>query len=338
MHYYTHTHTQHNLFTVHPYPHSFSHGCRLCEMHGLCDIDIDFENSCLKYCFENRPYFQQFLSQTGFTKVLASDPKADSFHLEHFHAILFQLISQPVTDKNKNDMDYFMMQFIRFSSMDNLVQQRPQNITHLVGCVKYICRAAVLIEAKSIFSCSPEISHDRLDPPCNLIKFVRRDEPTIFDKLCSVNSICFSVIVSESDVTMSGDLLECAVKKQTVVKLKSLQDMVRSLSLRTFNMISNLAPHSVVNSKKKLPVDDEKNRTPGYSVFNSSYDLENIKNYIKEKGLHENTSALIMYMRSAEDLQKNLCALYILTTGSPTRGAEMSRWLLVNTGSCQRYK
>ena len=92
----------------------------------------------------------------------------------------------------------------------------------------------------------------------------------------------------------------------------------------------------MVNSKKKLPVDDEKNRTPGYSVFNSSYDTTNIKNYIKEKGLHENTSALIMYMRSAEDLQKNLCALYILTTGSPTRGAEMSRWLLVNTASCQR--
>ena len=71
--------------------------------------------------------------------------------------------------------------------------------------------------------------------------------------------------------------------------------------MRTFNMISNLAPHSVVNSKKKLPVDDEKNRTPGYSVFNSSYDTTNIKNYIKEKGLHENTSALIMYVM---DLKK----------------------------------
>ena len=305
-------------------------------MHGLDDLGVELENPCLKYCFQGRLYFESFLNQAGFTKVLANDPAAESFALENFHAILFQLFSQPVSDKNKNDMDYFMMQFIRFASMDNLVQQRPQNITHLVGCVKYICRAVILIEAKSIFSYRPEVGHDRLDPPCNLIKFVRRDEPTIFDKLCSVNSICFSVIVSESDVTMSGDKLECAVKKQTVVKLRCLQEMVSSLSRRMSAMISFLVPDAAVNSKHNISVDDEKNRAPGYSVFNTIFETESIKSYIKAKGLHENSSSMAIYMRSAEELQRNLCVLYILTTGSPTRGAEMSRWQTTNTISRQR--
>ncbi len=66
-------------------------------MHGLDDLGVELENPCLKYCFQGRPYFESFLNQAEFTKVLANDPAAESFALENFHAILFQLFSQPVS-------------------------------------------------------------------------------------------------------------------------------------------------------------------------------------------------------------------------------------------------
>jgi len=225
------------------------------------------------------------------------------------------------------------MQFVRFSSLDNLLQQRPQNITHLVGCLKYICRATILIEAKNIFSVCPDVLFDRLDPPCNLLRFSMRDDPTLFDKLCGINSICFSVIVSESDVTLSGDNLECAVKKQTVVKLRSLQAMVQALLVRARELLSTLVPTTL---KLNQPVDDDSNRTAGYSTFSQVANSDDIKLEINRRKLHQDFTAMQLYMRSAEELQKVLCMLYILTTGSPTRGVEMSLWNLANASNCQR--
>ena len=307
--------------------------CRLCEMRDLRQMEIPLQFPILEVCFESRPYFDLFVQRAAFTKAENNDPDASTFTLKDFHSIVFLVFSQPVSDICKNDMDYFLMQFVRFSSLDNLLQQRPQNITHLVGCLKYICRATILIEAKSLFTISTEVSHDRLDPPCNLLKFTRRDDPTLFDKLCGVNSICFSVIVSESDVTMSGDKMECAVKKQTLVKLSSLQNMVSSLFLRFRQLMSSLVPASL---QLHQPFDDDGNRTAGYSLFTQVVKSEDIKMEIKRRCFHEDLIAMQIYMRSAEEAQKVLCYLYMLTTGSPTRGVEMSNWLAANTTNCQR--
>lgn len=301
-------------------------------MKGLVrQMDITLENPILERCFLSRSYFSNFVDAVPFARVTSLDSEALSFTLRDFHKVVILLFSQPISDAHKDDLDYPLMQFIRFSSLDSLQNQRPQNITHIVGCLKYICRAAILIEAKSIHTIQSELLYDRLDS-CKLLKFTMRDEPSMFDKLCHINSICFSVIVSDSDVTLSGDKLVCAVRRQIAVKLIGLQDMVAALFVRAQKLLHTLVPSSIT-----IPViiEDENNRSPGYSVFNQVIDMDRIRSYINQNRLQDK-AAIQLYMRSAEEVQKLLCFLCILTSGSPTRGVEMSKWQLSNTDTWVR--
>ena len=305
--------------------------CRLCEMFDLRQLEVNLENPVLERCFHARTFFQNFVETVSFAKVTSMDAEAAQFTLKDFHKVVFLLFSQPISDACKDDMDYFLMQFVRFASLESLKQQRPEQITHLVGCLKYICRAAILIEAKSLHSFHLDVLCDRLQA-CNLLKYTMRDQPSIFDKICHINSICFSVIVSESDVILSGDKLVCAVRRQIAVKLNSLQEMVAALLCRARELMRTLVPTSF---KTPRITDNDCIRTPGYSVFNQVTDSESIKKYILQNNLQD-TSAMQLYMRSSEELQKMLCFLCILTSGSPTRGVEMSKWQLSNTETWSR--
>ena len=285
--------------------------------------------------------FSDIINELGsimkFTDILHVGSVEETFDVQHFHAALFSIVSQPVSDSVSSDLEYPLMAFVRFASHRAVQQQQPKFITPLISALKYIVRGCVLVEAKTLFSQNPDIKTDRLDT-CKLLDVAQRDSATMFDKLCGVNNICFSVIIAESEVALSSDFKTVTIRCQKQATLGSLQAMVVNLFEQTRRSINDLLPYDAALTDYKVGHHPENttNTLPGFSIFNGVIDETALKEYILHRRIHESGSNMRLFLKQAEMFQKFFAMLIMLVPGSPTRGAEQSAWLLVNTADSKR--
>jgi len=312
-----------------------SFAARLCSMQSAAELSIPLLHQQLEiFLTEQVTIVGTYLK---FTDHLAGDRLADSLDISKFHAALFAIVSQKVTDKNGNDLKYVLMAFVRSACHAHVQQHRPKNVTALISALKYIIRGCVLIEAKAIFSQNAHISSDRLDS-CSLLDIAQRDSATLFDKICGLQNICFSVTVAESEVSISSDYKTVNIGCQKTVHLKNIQTMVNKLFAQAKRSMEDLLPMDGYLTDYKCGHHPESpdNTIVGFSIFNDVVPLQSIKEYIQRRRLHESAAHMTLFLQQAENFQKLFAMLIMLVPGSPTRGVEQSNWLICNTSDSKR--
>ena len=103
---------------------------RICSVYSASVSHIPLVHPELNCCFSDIIF--ELGSIMKFTDILHVGSVEETFDVQHFHAALFSIVSQPVSDSVSSDLEYPLMAFIRFASHRAVQQQQPKIITPLI--------------------------------------------------------------------------------------------------------------------------------------------------------------------------------------------------------------
>ena len=295
---------------------------------------------------------------TEFKRLMRCEPLSqyiDRPSIKTLHAVFVSLFCQTLCEAT-HDMSTHVCAFMRLASLgQKLVVDDVSKVMQLTSRLKYMIRSCILVEVRSLGSYS--VYSEPVENRMNFFqRFILQSMNNIMSRVACAAKVAFTVsIATFTSVSTSSDGLHVSINNKTV-KLTAIQELTHSLFSECDDLLVTMnieypklsGTHCkdaiVLLSMAASESSTESCSRMGFSIFNGSH-FELKANYIQGSRWFRadgepNVGAMQAFFKQSASLQQKLFVLMHLTVGSPSRGAEMSRWRWQTTPdgpSCLRF-
>ena len=261
--------------------------------------------------------------------------------MKNLHAVFVFLFCPSLTE-TAHDLTIHVCAFMRLASLGPmLVVDDASRVMQLTSRLKYIIKACVLIEVRSVgvYSVFKDPVENRMS---SFQKFIFHGHNNVMSRVVSVAKVAFSVALATfTSVSTSSDGSHVCINNKTV-QLTAIQGMVHSLISESKDLLTTMSidyrsltgthiADEIVLLNSAAAENHQVYSQLGYNIFHGSHFalkdscLIKIGRWFTADGV-PNLHAMRDFFVSSASLQTKLFGLLHLTAGSPSRGAEMTRW------------
>lgn len=261
--------------------------------------------------------------------------------MKTLHAV-FVFLFCPTLSETTHDMSSHVCAFMRLASLGQmLVVDDASRVMQLTSRLKYLIKSCILIEVRSVgvYSVFKDPVENRMS---SFQKFVFHGQNNVMSRVVSVAKVAFSVALATfTSVSTSSDGSHVCINNKTVM-LTAIQGMVHSLISECKDLLTTMSidyraltgthiADEIVLLNSAAAENHQAYSQLGYNIFHGSHFalkdscLIKIGRWFNADG-DPNVHAMREFFVSSASLQQKLFGLLHLTAGSPSRGAEMTRW------------
>jgi superfamily II DNA or RNA helicase len=273
---------------------------------------------------------------------------------KNLHAV-FVALCCPILTETTHDMCSHVCAFMRLASLGkDLVVDDVSKVMQVTSRLKYLIRSCILVEVRSVgvYSVHAVPVEDRM---AFFQRFILQSMNNVMSRVVCAAKVAFSVsIATFTSVSTSSDGAKVSINNKTVM-LTAIQGMVHSLFTECNDLLTMMnidyRKLSGTHSKDEITLlnlaateSGQNASRVGFNIFNGTHFelkgkcLEGSR-WFKLDG-EPNVGAMQAFSKHSASLQQRLFVLLHLTVGSPSRGAEMTRWrwqTTPNGPSCFRF-